>query len=182
MKSIVELGTNSNCSGPGNACDARSRCSNFNCCRARGCEFATCDDVDDGCGASIACGVCSAADTCVGHQCFPVATQSTAAENNATGELSVIASNQYDVEVQAQFVTSKGAYASAMVMSPRNSAPMSASIGEDDHERRTSRNRKCVGSSAFAVGLRLCRLLAGSPIGDPRSHVFASVIRQVCAH
>jgi hypothetical protein len=141
---VLPLGTNANCASVGDVCSVAQRCFSGHCCQPTTCQYATCDSIDDGCGQFISCGTCASDMSCVGQQCFTQSNQSTAAENNATGELSILAS-KWDVEVQVQFVASKGAFASAMIMDPRAAVQSQCPIngGVDDCVNDTFTCRGC---------------------------------------
>lgn len=104
----------------GACCSSSAVCFNNGCCTPQACnQFATCGTVNNGCGGATQCGaMCSSTDQCVGNLCFPTGTHSHTEENNATGELSIVAGSTFPVEIQGQFVSSKGAFASAMTLSP----------------------------------------------------------------
>jgi hypothetical protein len=128
------------------ACCANSAatCCNGSCCAAPGVCFGTgptayccapktncnqwaaCGTIDDGCGHPLNCGpACGTGELCTGNLCYVVGTSSHIEENNATGELSIVA-GKYDVEVLSQFVSSKGLFGGAMKLSPNPQNPAAA--------------------------------------------------------
>lgn len=162
---ILPLGTNANCASVGDICSGTQRCLNGHCCQPRTCQFSTCDLLDDGCGQQISCGSCASSEACVGQQCFPQRAESSAAENNATGELSILA-GQYDVEVQVQFVSSKGAYASAMLMDPKAAVSLVCPVngGVDSCLNDTFTCQGCPQDPNAAAGEISCWCVSPPPI------------------
>jgi hypothetical protein len=114
-----------------NVCCTASQTACFNnaCCSPQVCnQWAACGTADNTCGGTATCaGSCLANQQCAGNQCFANAPASYSKENNATGEMSIIA-GPYDVEVLGQFVSSKAGYAAAMTLSPTPLVPSACTI------------------------------------------------------
>jgi len=130
LKRVLDVTTdNANCGAIGTVCAGTSPCCDGTCCpgycQAAGCcnpttcaPYLTCGTQADGCGNTLTCGTCPGGKKCAGQTCFFDQTTGHAEPDVANGSLTVLA-GQFDVEVSAQFVSSKGAYASALSFSPR---------------------------------------------------------------
>lgn len=104
----------------GVCCASSAVCYANSCCAPQACNpYAVCGASDDQCGGQSTCGSpCASGQSCTGNLCYVVGTASSSEENNATGEISIVSGSKWPVEVSAQFIGSRGAFATAMTLSP----------------------------------------------------------------
>jgi hypothetical protein len=121
-----------NCGTIGAACGAGQICCFGNCCTGT-CNsdqccgipvcpaWGTCGVASLPCGNTTSCGTCGSGQRCAmsTNQCFEDRRSGYVVKNeNATNDLVVVAGSAFDMEVTGQFVSSKGAHATAMGLVP----------------------------------------------------------------
>lgn len=130
----------SNCGAIGRACTAgqvccdgsccSGTCNNGACCPLVSCAaWQVCGQTANSCGNSSSCMPgCSAGQRCAASSCFEDRMNGYIARTeNASNDLVLVAGNRWEMEVTGSFVSSKGAYATAMAfaLSPRARAAQS---------------------------------------------------------